>query len=274
MKVKNLRNVFFAVFMTGCAVFTVPGFAETGTAQTEEKARTAMAAQTAEMAQTAAVVPAPEQTAQELTQQAAEETLTADEALTLLKEGNARFVAMKPEHPEAGAARREETAAHGQKPFAAVLGCADSRVPVEMIFDRGIGDIFTVRVAGNIAVDSSVIGSLEYAVSHLHVPLLVILAHTQCGAAGAAVSEEKLEGSLGDIQEQFKPVVKEMKLQYPELKGAAFIDKVAEQNAFQVERDLRSESGTIRELDDQGALKIIVATYDIKTGKVAWFENK
>lgn len=271
MKVKNLRNVFFAVFMTGCAVFAAPGFAAVETAQTGDKAQAAATTQTAEKAKIAEQ-PA-QQVTQQVTQQTAEETLTAGEALALLKEGNARFASMKPEHPEAGAARRKETAANGQKPFAVVLGCADSRVPVEMIFDRGIGDIFTVRVAGNIAVDSSVIGSLEYAIGHLHVPLLVILAHTQCGMAGAAVSGEKFEGSLGDIQEQFKPVVKEMKLQYPELTGAAFIDKVAEQNAFQVERDLRAESGTIRDLDDQGALKIIVATYDIKTGKIDWLEQ-
>ena len=200
-------------------------------------------------------------------------TRTAEEALALLKEGNARFVTMKMEHPEENAARREETAAGGQKPFAAVLGCADSRVLVEMIFDRGIGDIFTVRVAGNVAMDSSVIGSLEYAAGHLHAPLLVILAHTQCGAAGAAISGEKLEGSLGDIQEQFQSVVKETKLQYPELKGAALTDKVAEQNTFQVERDLRSLSETIRDLDDKGALKIVAAIYDVKTGKVEWLDE-
>jgi len=229
--------------MITCVVGAIPGFAEVATAPTTEQA----------------------------TQQTAQRT--AEEALALLKEGNARFVAMKMEHPEESAARREETAAGGQKPFAVVLGCADSGVPVEMIFDRGIGDIFTVRVAGNIAVDSSVIGSLEYATGHLHVPLLVILAHTQCGAVGAAVSGEKLEGSLGDIQEQFKSVVKEAKLEYPELKGAALTDKVAEQNAFQVERDLRAESETIRDLSDQGALKIVAAIYDVKTGEVKWLEE-
>jgi carbonic anhydrase len=199
---------------------------------------------------------------------------TAEEALDLLKEGNARFVAMKMEHPGENNTRRKETAANGQKPFAIVLGCADSRVPVEMIFDRGIGDIFTVRVAGNIAVDSSVIGSLEYAAGHLHAPLLVILGHTQCGAVGAAVSGAKLEGSLLDIQKQLEPVAKEVKLEYPDLKGLALTTQVAKQNAFQVERDLRSESEEIRELATQGALKIVPAIYDVKTGKVDWLEEK
>lgn len=195
---------------------------------------------------------------------------TPEEALARLKEGNARFVAMKMEHPDQNALRREEAATNGQKPFAIVLSCADSRVPVEMIFDRGIGDIFVVRVAGNMAVDSSVIGSLEYAAGHLRAPLLVILGHTQCGAVGAAVSGEKIEGSLGDILEQLKPVVKEAKLEYPELQGGAFVDEVAKQNAFQVERDLRAESETIRNLDTQGALKIVPAVYNIKTGQVHW----
>ena len=139
-----------------------------------------------------------------------------------------------------------------------------------MVFDRGIGDIFVVRVAGNIAVDSSVIGSLEYAAGHVHTPLLVVLSHTQCGAVGAAFSQEKLAGSLGDIQEQLKPVAKEVMLEYPELKGAALTDEVAKQNAFQVERDLRSESETIRDLVAKGELKIVPAIYDVKTGKVSW----
>ncbi|MFH1799756.1 MAG: carbonic anhydrase [Candidatus Omnitrophota bacterium] len=199
---------------------------------------------------------------------------TAEEALALLKEGNARFVAMKREYPGENNARREETAAQGQKPFAVVLGCSDSRVPVEMIFDRGIGDIFTVRVAGNIAVDSSVIGSLEYATGHLGVPLLVILGHTQCGVVGAAVSGAKLEGSLHDIQQQFEPVVKQVRLEYPELKDPALTTEAAKRNAFQVERDLRAESEAIRDLATQGSLKIVPALYDVKTGKVDWLEEK
>jgi carbonic anhydrase len=202
------------------------------------------------------------------------EPTTAEDALAWLKEGNARFAAMKMEHPDANNARREETAVNGQKPFAVVLGCADSRVPVEMVFDQGIGDIFTVRVAGNIAVDSSVVGSLEYAAGHLHVPLLVILGHTQCGAVGAAISGEKLEGSLHDIQEQILPVVKEVKLENPNLKDPALTHEVIKQNVFQVERDLRANSEEIRDLAAQGALKIVLAIYDVKTGKVDWFEEK
>ena len=112
------------------------------------------------------------------------------------------------------------------------------------------------------------------AIPIINVPLLVILGHTQCGAVEAAVSGSKLEGSLRDIQEQIEPVVKEVKLEYPELKDLALTTEVAKQNAFQVERDLRSESEEIRELATQGALKIVPAVYDVKTGKVDWLEKK
>ena len=201
-------------------------------------------------------------------------SLNAEEALALLKEGNARFVAMKIEHPDENAARREETSANGQKPFAAVLGCADSRVPVEMVFDRGIGDIFVVRVAGNIAMDSSVTGSLEYAAGHLKVPLLVVLGHTHCGAVGAAVSGAKLEGGIRDIQQKIEPVVKEVETKYPDLQGSALTNEVVKQNVFQAEKDLLSGSKKIRDLAAQGALKIVPAVYDVKTGKVNWLEKK
>ncbi|MFA5167469.1 MAG: carbonic anhydrase [Candidatus Omnitrophota bacterium] len=201
-------------------------------------------------------------------------SLNAEEALALLKEGNSRFVAMKIEHPDENTARREETSANGQKPFAAVLGCADSRVPVEIIFDRGIGDIFVVRVAGNIAMDSSVTGSLEYAVGHLKVPLLVVLGHTQCGAVGAAVSGAKLEGGIRDIQEKIEPVVKEVEKKYPDLQGPALTNEVVKQNIFQTEKDLLSGSEAIRGLAAQGALKIVPAVYDVMTGKVDWLEKK
>jgi len=268
---KNIVLVPVLTLALGLSLFCQAGaFAAVETAQTEKKAQIAEETQTATTTQTVEKVQAAEKT------QAAEQgtELNADEALALLEEGNKRFVTMKMEHPDENAARRAETATNGQKPFAVVLGCSDSRVPVETIFDRGIGDIFTVRVAGNVAVDSSVIGSLEYATGHLHAPLLVILAHTQCGVTGAAVSGEKLEGSFNDIQEQLKSVVKEVKLVSPDLKGTALADKVAEQNAFQVERDLRVNSEAIRNLDDKGELKVIAALYDVKTGKVKWLEGK
>jgi len=198
---------------------------------------------------------------------------TAEEALALLKEGNARFVTMKMEHPEESAARREETAAGGQKPFAMVLGCADSRVPVEMIFDRGIGDIFVARVAGNVAADSSVIGTLEYAAGHLHVPLLVILGHTQCGAVRLAVAGTEAEGSARDILKRIAPAAEQVKAKHPELHGEALVTEAVKQNVFQAERDLFAGSEEIRALAAKDELKVVPAVYDIKTGKVEWLEE-
>jgi len=112
-------------------------------------------------------------------------TMSAEQALKLLLEGNQRFVAGKLEHPNQTPARRAEVA-KGQHPFAAVLACSDSRTPPEIIFDRGLGDIFTVRVAGNVA-DQVVIESLDYSVKHLGVRVVMVLGHSRCGAVIAAV---------------------------------------------------------------------------------------
>jgi carbonic anhydrase len=200
------------------------------------------------------------------------ETITSDEALKLLNEGNARFVEMKLYHPDETIARREETAVNGQKPFAAVLACSYSRVPVEAIFDRGIGDIFVVRVAGNVVMDNGVIGSLEYAAEHLKSPLLVIMGHTGCGAVKAAVDDSAVEGKIRDIQKQIMPIVISTKKEHPDLSGPDLVNAVAKNNALQAKKDLLSLSHEVKEMADEGKLKIVTAIYDIKTGKVEWIE--
>src|SRR5436190_300954 len=113
--------------------------------------------------------------------------VTADQALERLKKGNEKFVADRSEIPNVGAERRRELA-KGQHPFAIVLTCADSRVTPEYIFNQGLGDVFVLRVAGNIA-DQFETGSIEYAVEHLHSPLIVVLGHSKCGAVDAAMGE-------------------------------------------------------------------------------------
>jgi carbonic anhydrase len=200
------------------------------------------------------------------------ETSKADEALRLLDEGNARFVSMKLLHPDQTIEQREKTALEGQKPFAAVLSCSDSRVPVEVLFDRGIGDIFVVRVAGNIAKDSSVIGSIEYAAEHVHVPLLVVMGHTDCGAVKAGLSGSPAEGRIRDIQKGIEPVAAETRKEHPDLQGADLVNAVAKSNALRAKADILSQSLIIREMADSGKLRIMTAVYDIKTGKVEWFE--
>jgi carbonic anhydrase len=118
-------------------------------------------------------------------------------------------------------------------------------------------------------MDSSVTGSLEYAAGHLKVPLLVVLGYTQCGAVGAAVS-----GAIRDIQKKIEPVVKEVEAGHPGLQGPELTTEVVKRNVFQVEADILGESEEIRELVEKGALKIVPAIYDVKTGKVEWLEKK
>ena len=118
------------------------------------------------------------------------DTLTPDRALTQLLRGNERFVAGWPDHPNQSARRRREVSEAGQHPFAIILSCADSRVPPEIIFDQGLGDLFIVRVAGNV-LDDVVLGTIEYAVEHLQVPLVMVLGHDKCGAVTAAVEGGK-----------------------------------------------------------------------------------
>ncbi|MBU0881179.1 MAG: carbonic anhydrase [Candidatus Omnitrophica bacterium] len=194
----------------------------------------------------------------------------ADEALMLLKEGNARFFAMKTEHLNINAERRMDTAINGQKPFAVVLACSDSRVPVEAIFDRGIGDIFVVRVAGNIAIDPSVIGSVEYGVRHLNSPLLVVMGHTNCGAVNASISGPPLEGDVRAIQKNIEIVAARVKKDHPALNGDSLESEVVKENILQAKKDILAGSGEIRRAAGEVKLKIVPAVYDLKTGAVKW----
>lgn len=194
----------------------------------------------------------------------------ADESLRLLKEGNARFVAMKMQNPDVSAARRSDSAATAQKPLAIVLACSDSRVPVEMIFDRGIGDIFVVRVAGNVATDPSVIGSIEYGVEHLNSPLLVVMGHTGCGAVKAAISGPPLDGDMRHVQDTIKKVADEVKRYRPDLSGDDLTLAVVKANIIQETDHILSGSKEIRRMMDDGKLKISTAVYDLKTGQVDW----
>jgi carbonic anhydrase len=205
---------------------------------------------------------------------AAEEgtSLNALQALNFLKEGNARFVTSKFEHPNLTPEHRVETTINGQKPFVSILACSDSRVPVELIFDRGIGDIFTVRVAGNIANDTN-IGSLEYGVEHLHTPLLVIMGHTKCGAVAAAVDGAKVEGKLKTIIKKIEPAVKKAKKAHFDSKED-LLQHAINENIRLTYKNIMNNSQAIRFEAQKGNLMIIGALYDLETGKIEWFEIK
>lgn len=195
--------------------------------------------------------------------------ITADDALNLLHDGNTRFVSGHPEHPHQDRTRRQHTTSNGQHPFATVLACSDSRVPIEILFDRGIGDIFVIRVAGNVTgVDE--VGSIEYGVDHLATPLLVVLGHRHCGAVSAAVQGAELHGSIPRLVEHIGPAVAKIKTDVPTLTGAAIIDAAVKQNVWQAIDDLFRKSPIIRQRVKADSLRVIGAVYDIQTGQINW----
>src|SRR5271166_31023 len=186
---------------------------------------------------------------------AAAPTMSAEQALKLLLEGNQRFVAGKLEHPNQTPARRAEVA-KGQHPFASVLACSDSRTPPEIIFDRGLGDLFTVRVAGNVA-DQVVIESLDYSVTHLGVRVVMVLGHRRCGAVIAAVEGHDVAGEdVGPMLSELKPAVAATR----DMPGDP-IENAVRANVKLVMLNLAS-SPELRPMVISGELKIVGGIYD------------
>jgi carbonic anhydrase len=195
--------------------------------------------------------------------------LSAAESLRLLKEGNTRYVEGKPRHPHQDRERRALTSAQGQHPLATVLTCSDSRVPPEIIFDQGLGDIFVVRVAGNVAATDE-IGSIEYAVDHLNTPLVVVLGHTQCGAVAAVVNDAKLPPNIAALIEPIKPAVARAREDHPDAANDVILNAAIQDNVWQAIADMLAQSPIIREKVKDGQVKVVGALYDIDTGKVQW----
>ncbi|OYT75653.1 MAG: carbonic anhydrase [Armatimonadetes bacterium JP3_11] len=159
----------------------------------------------------------------------------------------------------------------GQKPFAIVVSCADSRVPPELIFNQGLGDLFVVRVAGNI-VNAENLASIEYAVEHLKVPLLVVLGHTHCGAVKAAVSGKHLKGHLPQLVAHIEPVVKRVHATHPHLKGDALTERVIQENVRHTLQTIYQRSAIVRSYYEQGKLKFAGGVYQLREGKVEWLK--
>jgi carbonic anhydrase len=196
----------------------------------------------------------------------ASEPPTAAQALAWLQEGNARWVKGETQNPSSDAAQRE-LAAGGQHPFVSVLSCADSRVPLERLFDRGVGEIFAVRVAGNVAGDSEV-GTLEYGTQHLHTPLLVVMGHTKCGAVAAAASGAQVHGKVASLLAHVAPAVDRAKALNPQASGDELVALSVQENVWQTISTLLRESSGVRELVESGKLTIVGAVYDIASGEV------
>lgn len=200
--------------------------------------------------------------------------VSADEALNKLLDGNKRFVESKMNACGETTAAAREKLAKGQKPYAIILSCSDSRVPPEIIFDKSLGEIFVVRVAGNIP-DPVVLGSIEYAAEHLGSPLIMVLGHERCGAVTAAVEAKgKPEGHLGAIIKAIAPAVSKAKqgcktCAVCDLKDKSkLIECAVDENAKMVARNLTKQSKVVRELVKEGKVKIVAAKYDLDDGKV------
>jgi carbonic anhydrase len=193
--------------------------------------------------------------------------LSADQSLSRLLAGNARFVAYKEQHPDESAMRRRELVS-GQHPFAVILGCADSRVAPELLFDEGLGDLFVIRVAGNI-VDDAVLGSIEYAVEHLGTKLIVVLGHEKCGAVSAAVASESAPGHLAALVSAIRPSV----LATASAPGDKVHNCVVE-NVRRVARQIRESEPVLKEAGQRSGVKVIAADYELDTGKVRLLDKR
>lgn len=203
-----------------------------------------------------------------------------DVALQMLKEGNSRFVAGKAVHPHTDAARLARAGAEDQADYAyaTVIACSDSRVPVELIFDAGVMDVFVIRVAGNVC-DVDEIGSIEYGLAHVNTPVLVVLGHTKCGAVTAVAQAVQghghaLERNIPPLIDNIEPAVRQAISEHPEVHGRDIVPYAVEANVWQSVQDLFMESPAVRELVKNGKVKVVGAIYDIGTGKIKWLPEE
>lgn len=197
-------------------------------------------------------------------------SINPDQALSILKDGNNRFKNGKRINPNQDESRRKDTAKNGQHPFATILGCSDSRGALEHLFDVGFGDIFAVRVAGNVSgIDE--IASIEYATGHLGTPLLVVLGHTQCGAVSAASSKGgDVHGSIPLLLKNIQPAVKKTAEKHGKDVTPSFLNEAVKMNVWQSIEDIISKSHSTSSLVKDKKLKIIGAVYHIDSGEIEW----
>ena len=193
--------------------------------------------------------------------------MTPAKALDALKEGNKRFRAGT--SVQKNLIAKVKASAAGQYPFAVVLSCMDSRVPAEAVFDQSIGDIFSIRVAGNV-VNPDNLGSLEYAAKVIGVKLIVVLGHTSCGAVKGAIDNVKL-GSLTELVAKIQPAVAASGSGTS--KDHAYVDKVGEQNVRLAMKEIREKSPVLKEMLDSGAVGLVGGMYDLETGAVTFFAD-
>lgn len=186
-----------------------------------------------------------------------------------LQEGNERFISGKLQHPHTDDARRRATAKEGQKPFAAILSCADSRGPVELIFDQGVGDLLVVRVAGNFA-ELGQVASFEFATDHFGQPVILVMGHTECGAMKAAIEQPKTSENVARVIGSLKPLVESVRTAQPKLRDAELLAAVTRANVWNTIETLIKQSPELAERVREDKLAVEGAIYDIGSGRVEW----
>lgn len=191
------------------------------------------------------------------------------QALQRLIDGNARFAAGASLPPDLSSGRLEELT-HGQQPFAVILTCSDSRVAPEHLFNAGMGEVFVIRLAGNIA-DSDAIASAEYAVAHLGTSLIVVLGHDSCGAVSAALANADDSPAIRELVAQIDPAVSVARRQ--ELTGPALLAKAIELNAVNAADHMLQSSSVLSAASRAGKIKIVVGKYGLDSGKVRWIDT-
>ncbi len=188
--------------------------------------------------------------------------ISPDRAIEMLKEGNQRF--LNKNETERDLHVQVNQTSGGQFPYAAVLSCIDSRVPVELTFDQGIGDIFSARVAGNI-INEDILGSIEYACGVAGSKAILVLGHTKCGAVTAACQGVEL-GNITALLSKVKPAIKEVQ----ERTGQLEVEEVTKSNVNQSIQEIREKSALLADLEKEGKIKIVGAVYHVEDGRVTF----
>lgn len=194
------------------------------------------------------------------------DNLSAQDALKKLTDGNERFMAQKEKHPDVNKKRRKEML-KGQHPFVVILSCSDSRVPPELIFDQGLGDIFEIRNAGNV-LDEHVIGSIEYAVMHCGVKLIVIMGHQDCGAIAATLSGKSETKYIKSLEDSIQPAVEDCKKHGVDVNS----DNVVKAHVMQDIEELMTQDTNLVKYMKENNVQIIPAYYHLDTGKVEFLK--
>jgi carbonic anhydrase len=194
---------------------------------------------------------------------------TPDEVLTRLKQGNERYLTGVSKHRRIDIERRVETAKFGQKPLSTIVGCSDSRVPTEVVFDQGFADVFVVRLAGNVC-DTAGLATVEYGVAYLGTPLIVVLGHSKCGAVDGAVSGAQFDGQLNNLMRMIAPAVAEARMDHPKASHEELLDAAIQKNVFLTMENIMTGSPPVRKKLKSGEVQIVGAVRDLESGKVTW----